>query len=60
MVTEARIRANEKYNAKAYDRVYVRVKKGDKEKIEAAAEAAGKSLNAFIVDAVMDKVECPK
>ena len=56
--TEARRRANEKYNAKAYDEIKVRVPKGKKEKIKAHAEKNGESLNGFVnraVDEAMNK-----
>ena len=38
----------DRYNAKAYDEMKVRVAKGNKERIQAHAEAQGESLNAFI------------
>ena len=41
-----------RYNAKAYDRFIVTVKKGKKEKIQAYAAALGKSLNGYIVDLI--------
>jgi predicted HicB family RNase H-like nuclease len=46
--TEAQKRASMKYNEKAYDRIALRVSKGDKEKIKAFAESNGESLNGFI------------
>ena len=47
-ISEARHRANEKWNAKAYDEIKVRVPKGDKEKIQAFAQANGETVNGFI------------
>lgn len=41
-----------RYNAKAYDRIAVVVTKGRKAIIQAAAESAGLSLNAYIVKAI--------
>ena len=41
-----------KYNAKSYDEIKVRVRKGDKEQLKAFAAAQGLSLNAFITRAV--------
>ena len=38
----------DRYNAKAYDDIRLRVPKGDKEKIQAFAEAHGESVNGFI------------
>ena len=47
-ISEARHRANEKWNAKAYDEIKVRVPKGDKEKIQAFAQGQGETVNGFI------------
>lgn len=41
-----------RYNSKAYDRIVVVVSKGRKGIIQAAAERAGLSLNAYIVKAI--------
>lgn len=38
----------DRYNAKAYDEIKVRVPKGNKEQIQAFAESCGESTNAFI------------
>lgn len=48
----------DRYNAKAYDEIKVRVEKGRKESIRAHAEARGESVNAFInraIDEAMDR-----
>jgi hypothetical protein len=37
-----------RYNAKAYDRIAVVVKKGEKDLIKSHADALGLSLNAYI------------
>ena len=50
--TEARKRANEKYNAKAYDELKIRVPKGEKDKIKAHADTQGESLNGFVKRAI--------
>lgn len=55
--TEARKRANEKYNAKAYDEVKFRVPKGKKDTIKTHAEQQGESLNKFLNRAVNDTME---
>lgn len=47
-LSEARIRANNKYTAKAYDDLKVRVYKGQREQITAYAQRKGMSLNAYI------------
>ena len=56
-ISEARHRANEKYNAKAYDEIKVRVPKGEKEAIAAAAKQSGESVNAFIYNAVRERMQ---
>ena len=56
----ARTRANNKWNAKAYDRVNLILKKEvstTKEEVQAAADAAGESLNAFIVKAIKQRMK---
>ena len=40
--------AKDKYNAKAYDDIRLRVPKGQKEVIQAYAEQQGESLNGFL------------
>ena len=47
-----------RYNAKAYDRITIVVKKGEKEKIKAHAETHdGGSVNAFIQRAIAETME---
>lgn len=48
MATEAQIRANIKYRAKAYDRVELLLKKGLRDRWKARAEAQGLSLTSYI------------
>lgn len=55
----ARTRANNKWNAKAYDRVNLILKKEaspTKEEVQTAADAAGESLNAYIVNAIKQRM----
>jgi uncharacterized protein (DUF1778 family) len=54
--TEAQLRAVHKYDAKAYDRVVFRVKKGNKADIDAFAKSKGKSLSGFINEAIHEKI----
>lgn len=54
--SEARIRANNKYNAKMYDRINIAVKKGKKDVIKAAAEKHGESINAYINAAIDERL----
>lgn len=44
--------AKNKWNAKTYDRISLFVPKGEKEKIKAAAEERGQSVNGLISEAV--------
>lgn len=56
-LSEARKRANEKYNAKAYEQIQLRVKTGEKDVIAAHATKMGESVNAFITKAIYEKIE---
>lgn len=47
-VSEANKRATAKYNAKAYDRLEVKVKKGQKAVIQEYVKSKGLSLNGYI------------
>jgi len=42
----------DRYNAKAYDEIKIRVKKGEKDIIKADAQRLGKSVNKYIVDSL--------
>lgn len=44
------------WNAKTYDRINLTVPKGYKDTIKAHADAAGQSVNAYIADAIRDKI----
>ena len=58
---EAKARAKNKYNAKAYEQVIFRLRKDEgiltKEKIIKEAEATGESLNTFITQAILERIE---
>lgn len=56
-ISEARRKANEKYNAKAYDEIKVRVSKGRKAEIQGHASALGQSVNGFINRAIDETIE---
>ena len=60
MATPAQIKAHTKYEKKAYQNIRLRVRKDDPDlsldKIKAAADAAGQSVNAFILEAINDKI----
>ena len=49
--------AKAKYNQKTYDMVPLHLKKGVKEKLEFCAKSSGKSVNQYVVDAVLAKME---
>lgn len=57
--TQASNRAVQKYSAKTYDQIKVLVKKGEREKIKAHAEAQGLSLNAYINKLIAEDMEKP-
>lgn len=56
-ISKSRHKANEKYNAKAYDEIKVRVGKGQKEVIQASAAECGESLNEYIKKAISERME---
>lgn len=47
----------DRYNAKAYDEIKVRVAKGRKEEVRTHAEARGESVNGFINRAISETME---
>ena len=53
----ARIRANNRYNERAYDRINVALPKGEKAAVLACAAARGESLNRFVTRAIRELVE---
>ena len=50
--SDAQKEATMRYNKKAYDRINVIVKKGQRQIIKDFAASQGKSLNRFILDAI--------
>lgn len=50
-------RAQNKYIAKAYDRINLTVSKGKKDVIQSHAQAQGKSVNGFINEAIDEKMQ---
>lgn len=46
-----------KYNANNYDRIEIKVKKGEKAKLQALSEQQGTSLNAFITTAISEYIK---
>lgn len=56
-MAKAQTKASNKYNAKAYDRIALQVKKGERDKLREHAEQHGESLNGFINRAISETVE---
>ncbi len=56
-LSEARRRANAKYNAKAYDRIQLVVRKGQKQALQDIAEQQGQSLNGYTKQALQAKIK---
>ena len=50
-------KAQNKYIAKAYDRINLTVSKSKKEVIQSHAQAQGKSVNGFINEAIDEKMQ---
>lgn len=55
MASEAKIRANNAYMKRNYDKLLIAIPKGKKEQLKAAAEAEGKNLTRYILEAVEKK-----
>jgi len=56
-ITEARKKANAKYDKKNYQYITFKARKGSRERIVAAANATGQSTNGFIRSAVDKAVQ---
>mgnify|MGYP003415059663 CR=1 FL=1 len=56
-ISEAQKKAVAKYNAKAYDRLELKVAKGTKSIIQTIAEQQNKSVNGYIKEAVEEKIK---
>ncbi len=56
-ISEAQRRAVAKYNAKSYERIEMKVHKGEKAAIVAHAEARAETLNSFLNRAVKETIE---
>ena len=51
-VSKAQIKATTKYESANYDKILIRLPKGQRTAIKAAADATGESLNGYILEAV--------
>ena len=58
--SDAQKEATARYNKKAYDRIDLIVKKGQRDIIKTFAASQGKSLNRFILDAVEKEMNLNK
>jgi len=59
MQSTAHKKATQRYEQKAYDKVLLRIRKDTeptRETITAAADAVGLSLNAYIMEAIREKI----
>ena len=56
-VTDAQKRATAKFEHKRYDKILLRLEKGDKEKIRAFAAERGESVNGFIRRAIEEAMK---
>ena len=56
-MSKAQTRASNKYNAKAYDRIALQVKKGQREIIREYAESRGMSLNGYINSLIREDMQ---
>ena len=58
--TPASVRAHTKYEKKTYQNIRVRVRKDDPEltieQIQEAADSAGLSMNAYVIQAIKEKM----
>ena len=49
--------SKQRYNEKAYDRIALTVKKGEKDRLKAHAEKQGETLNGFINRAINETIK---
>lgn len=56
-ISPSQRKAVAKYNAANYDRIELRVEKGQKETIKAHAERRGETLNGFVNRAIAEAIE---
>ena len=59
-ITKAQQRATAKYVKENYDRIEVKVPKGEKDRLKAHAERMGESLNGFIQRSITEAMERDK
>ena len=55
--SKARIAANNRYNNKAYDRINIAIKKGQKEIIKSHAASMNEIINSFVNRAIDETIQ---
>lgn len=55
-VSKAQIKATSKYESKNYDKILLRLPKGKRELVRAAAGSTGESLNGYITKAIDERM----
>ena len=56
-LSEARKRANAKYDKENYQYITFKARKGTRDKIKAAAAGIGESLNGYIIKSIDERME---
>lgn len=56
-ISPSQKKAVAKYNAANYDRIELRVKKGQKDELKAHAERRGETLNEFVNRAIAETIQ---
>ena len=56
-LSEAKSKANKKWDAANLDRIQLVIRAGGKDQIKAAAKAAGESLNHYIITATLARMK---
>ena len=56
-ISEARKRANQKYNSAHYEKIHFDTPIGFKDKVRQAAQAAGVSPSQYMRDAILQRME---
>lgn len=60
MVSDAQKKATSKYKSKVYDKIELRVRKGNRDIIKARAEKLGMSVNEYLNDLITKDLEQSK
>ena len=58
-ISKAQQKCVSRYEAANYDKILVRVPKGQRETVKAQADAAGKSLNAYLIGLIEGETPAP-